>query len=167
MKGEQVMFINWLRTNSVASWILLILRLYIGYDFFISGWNKIINGFDATFFLQGAIQNASGDYATVTGWWASFLENFVLPNVGVFNFLVPWGELLVGIGLIIGTFTIFSTFMGLFLYFNFMLSGTVGLDNHIPLNLIILFIILISYKNSGLIGLDRYIKPYYLERKNT
>ena len=30
---------------------------------------------------------------SVQGWYAGFLENLALPNAGLFNVLVPWGEL--------------------------------------------------------------------------
>ncbi len=56
--------------------------------------------FDASGFLKGAIAQASGDHPAVQSWWADFLQHFVLPNADLFSFLVQWGEILVGLGLI-------------------------------------------------------------------
>ncbi|MCT2197656.1 DoxX family membrane protein, partial [Paenibacillus sp. p3-SID1389] len=56
----------------------------------------------------------------------AFLEHFALPNVGLFNFLVPYGEFLVGLGLILGTFTTFAALMGFVMNAAFLFSGTVS-----------------------------------------
>ena len=37
---------------------------------------------------MGAIAQANGPYAPVQGWYASFLQHFVLPNAGVFVYVV-------------------------------------------------------------------------------
>ena len=34
-----------------------------------------------------------------------FLENVVIPNAALFSYLVTFGEILVGLGLIVGLFT--------------------------------------------------------------
>lgn len=54
----------------------------------------------------------------MAGWYAAFLENISLPNAGVFTFLVAWGELLVGIGLILGAATISALLAGAFMHLN-------------------------------------------------
>ncbi|OEF98093.1 Crp/Fnr family transcriptional regulator [Vulcanibacillus modesticaldus] len=155
------MFVKWLRENVWSSWLMLVLRLYLGYDWLTAGWDKITGDFDATGFLKGAVAKAASDNPTVTSWWASFLEGFAIPNVGLFNFLVSWGEFLVGLGLILGVFTTFSALMGAVMYFSFMFSGTLGRGNHIPPLLIITFLILVAGSNAGRFGLDPYIKPYW------
>jgi thiosulfate dehydrogenase [quinone] large subunit len=38
--------------------------------------------------------------------------------------LVPWGEFLVGLGLILGSLTTFAVLMGVVMNFSYMLSGT-------------------------------------------
>lgn len=76
-------------------------------------------GFDATGYLQGAIEKSKGAQPAVQSWWASFLQEFAIPNVDLFNTLVTWGEILVGIGLIVGCLTKTAVFWPcneLFLY---------------------------------------------------
>ena len=93
------MFVKWLREHASSAAILTLFRLYLGYAWITAGWHKIVDGFDATGFLKGALAKASGEHPAVQSWWAAFIEHFALPNVGLFNVLVPWGELLVGIAL--------------------------------------------------------------------
>lgn len=149
--------VNWLRQSKIASGILVLLRLYIGYSFLKAGWGKVTGDFDASGFLQGAIAKATGDHPAVQGWWASFLEGFALPNVEIFNFLVAWGELLVGIALILGIFTTFSALMGITMNFAFLFSGTVSTNAQMVL---ITIFILVAGTNAGRYGLDRWVLPF-------
>ena len=93
-------FNQWLRENKVAMWILTVLRVYIGYDWMTHGWGKLTGGFQAGGFLTGALGKATGENPAVQAWWATFLEKFAIPNAGLFDFLIPLGEFLVGLGLI-------------------------------------------------------------------
>ena len=96
------MFNNLLRKNGVVAGVLAIIRIYIGYQWLTAGVGKVTGGFDATGFIEGAIAKAGGEHPTVQGWWAAFLEKVALPGADVFSFLVAWGEVLVGIALILG-----------------------------------------------------------------
>lgn len=151
------MFNNWLRENRIAMWLLTVIRVYIGYEWMTAGWGKLTNGFDASGFLKGAIANAAGDHPAVQGWWAAFLEHAALPGVKAFNYIVPLGELLVGVGLILGTFTTFAALMGLVMNAAFLFSGTVSTNAQM---LILEFLIVVAAGNAGKIGLDYYVLPY-------
>ncbi|MGL4820158.1 MAG: DoxX family membrane protein [Bacilli bacterium] len=155
------MFIQFLQNNIIASYALLLARLYLGYEWLIAGWGKISGEFDAAGFLHGAIANASGEYPSVLGWWASFLESFALPNIELFNFLVAWGEVAVGLGLILGAFTKTAAFFGAFMNVAFMLSGAGGMN---VVMLLISMPILVSGQNGGKIGLDRFFIRPLIER---
>lgn len=151
------MFINFLRTNKIAMWLLTILRIYVGYTWLTAGWHKIVGGFDASGFLKGAIAKSTGENPAVQGWWASFLENVALPGVNFFNIAVSFGEFLVGLGLILGAFTTFATLMAVLMNMSYLLSGTVSVNAQL---LLMEFIILAAGANAGRIGLDYYILPY-------
>ncbi|WNS73832.1 DoxX family membrane protein [Bacillus sp. DTU_2020_1000418_1_SI_GHA_SEK_038] len=150
------MFVNWLRENQLSAGFLTIIRLYLGYSWIRAGYHKVTDGFDASGYLQGAIAKASGENPTVQGWWASFLEGFALPNAGLFSFLVAWGELLVGLGLILGCLTTAAAFFGIIMNFAFMFSGTISTN---PQMILLTIFILIAGYNAGKIGIDRYIIP--------
>lgn len=58
------MFIHWLRENNYASAVLLAVRLYLGWQWFIHGWEKLRGGFDAKGFLTSAVTKPVVDKAT-------------------------------------------------------------------------------------------------------
>lgn len=149
--------VKWLRESNIASAILVLFRLYVGYEFLHAGWEKLTGGgFDASGFLQGALANATGEHPAVQSWWASFLESFAIPNVGLFNFLVPVGEFLVGIALILGIFTTFAGVMGMTMNFAFLFSGTVSTNAQMVL---LTIFIVVAGANAGKFGLDRWVLP--------
>ena len=90
------------------------------------------------------------------GWYASFLQSIVVPNAEVFAYLVAFGEVLVGLGLIFGCFTGIAAFFGLFLSINFMLSGVV--DPNLVTCVETLFLIL-AWRIAGYYGVDRWLLP--------
>ncbi len=154
------MFNKFLRENKIAAAILTVLRLYLGYSWFTAGFHKLTGGFDAAGFLKGAIANPvkGPDGAVVFGWYVDFLKHFALPNVDVFNFIVPWGETLIGLGLILGCLTTTAMFFGLVMNFSFFLAGTVS---HNPRDIFLGFIILTAGYNAGRVGLDRWVVPFF------
>ncbi|MCQ6282201.1 DoxX family protein [Bacillus sp. EB600] len=149
--------IQYLRTNRFASYILTVLRLYIGWQWLHAGWGKISGGFDVSGFLAGVIKKATGEHSAVQPRWADFLNGFAIHNVGLFNVLVPWGEFLVGVGLILGTFTTFAALMGAVMNFSYMFSGTTSTN---PQMVLIEILILIAGFNAAKIGLDRWVIPF-------
>lgn len=152
--------IEFLRKNVIASYGLLVLRFYIGYEWLTAGWGKVTGNFDASGFLAGAIAKAGGEHPSVQGWWAAFLEHVALPNSGLFSFLVAWGELLVGLGLILGCFTTFAATMGLTMNFAFLFSGTLSVNAQMVL---LTLFIAVAGMNAGRLGVDRWMMPYLKE----
>lgn len=153
------MIVKFLRESTIAAGLLLIIRLYLGYSWITSGWGKVTGGFDASGFLQGAIANpVKGPNGIVYGWWGTFLEGVAIPNVAIFNVLVPWGEVLVGLGLILGLLTPFAALFGVLMNFSFLLSGTIS---HNPTDILLGFLIMVAGFNAGRFGLDYYLIPYF------
>ncbi len=147
----------WLRQNKVAMWLLTVLRFYVGFQWIHGGWGKLTGGFDATGFLTNAISMSTGDKPVVKAAWAGFLQHFALPNVELFNILVPIGEFLVGLGLILGTFTTIAALMGMVMNFAFLFSGTISTN---PYLILLEIFIVVAGANAGRIGLDRWVMPY-------
>ena len=146
------MFVNFLRTNKIAAGVLAFIRIYLGYQWLTAGWGKAMGQFDAAGFIQGAIENPG-----VQSWWATFLEHVALPFSGVFSFLVAWGEVLVGLALILGVFTNFAALMGAIMNFAFLFSGTVSTNAQMVL---LTFFLLVAGYNAGRFGLDRWVIPF-------
>jgi thiosulfate dehydrogenase (quinone) large subunit len=157
------MIVRFLRESITAAGLLLLLRLYLGYSWIMSGWGKLSGGFDASGFLKGAVANpVKGPNGIVYGWWTSFLESFALPNAGIFNTLIPWGETLVGLGLILGCLTTAAAFFGVMMNFSFLLSGTIS---HNPTDILMGILIMVAGYNAGRFGLDYFINRRLLNRE--
>ncbi|MBH5319215.1 DoxX family protein [Paenibacillus sp. GSMTC-2017] len=145
-----------------SAWLVTLVRIVLGYEWLTAGWGKL-NGdkpFDATGFITNALSNPVTDRATgdlVYPTYISFLENIALPNVKVINILVPWGEFLVGLGLILGALTLTAAFFGIFLNFLFMFSGSVSVN---PWLLLLGFLVFLAGSNTGRFGADRYLLPW-------
>jgi len=159
------MFNHFLRENKISAVILTIIRVWLGYNWFTAGLGKLTGGFDASGFLKGAVGKPvmGPDGHMVYGWYVSFLENFALPNIDVFNFIVPWGETLIGLGLLLGCLTTAAMFFGLVMNFSFFLAGTVS---HNPTDIFFGFIILTAGFNAGRYGLDRWVIPFINKKLN-
>lgn len=153
------MVIQWLRSNKYASGLLLLLRLYVGWEWITAGWHKLTAGFDASGYLNNAVAKPVIDSATkelVYPNYVSFLKQFALPHVNWFNTLIPLGEFLVGLGLIIGVLTTAAAFFGLLMNFMFMFAGTVSVNPWLMMFGVIIFV---SGANAGKFGGDYYVLP--------
>lgn len=144
------------------SWIWIPLRLYAGWAWLSAGWGKLGNpawtgtsaGAAVSGFVQGALQKTSGAHPDVQGWYASFLENLVLPNASFWSVLVVWGEILVGLALILGVFVGLAAFFGGFMNMNYLLSGTVSTN---PMLLAVAILLVLAWKTAGWWGFDRWL----------
>ena len=100
-----------------AAWLWLIVRLYLAWAWIPAGWGKITSGewlFGDGAPIAGLLNKAIADPGTPT-WYATFLNDWVLPNASVFATLVALGELAVGLGLLVGLLTGFLGVGGGFL----------------------------------------------------
>jgi thiosulfate dehydrogenase [quinone] large subunit len=153
---------RFLFANTKMAWFWLIVRVYVGYEWMVAGWQKVQSpawvgenaGAATTGFLKGALNKTSGAHPDVQGWYASFIENVALPNAEVLSYLVAYGELIVGIALILGIFTGIAAFFGSFMNLNFLLAGTVSVN---PILLILQLFLILAWRTAGWIGLDRYL----------
>jgi thiosulfate dehydrogenase [quinone] large subunit len=146
------------------AWIWLIIRLYAGYEWLSAGLGKINNpawtgnkaGSALAGFVKGALAKSTGTHPDVQSWYATFLNNVVLPNTAVWGYIVAIGETLVGIALILGIFTGIAAFFGSFMNMNYLLSGTVSTN---PILLILAIFLVLAWKTAGWWGLDRWVLP--------
>lgn len=128
----------------------------------MAGWEKLGStawfGADAgaalTGFVNGAVTKTGGLHPDVTGWYASFLQGVVLPNVWLWSHLVTLGELAVGLGLIVGLFTGVAAFFGGFMNLNFLLAGTVSTN---PILFVLSLGLVLARRAAGRFGLDHYL----------
>ncbi|CAG9622990.1 DoxX family membrane protein [Sutcliffiella rhizosphaerae] len=155
---------RWLRGPKIAI-LWTILRVWLGIQWLKAGFPKI-GTFDAEGFLHGAIAKAEGAHPAVQGWYAAFLENVALPNVNLINILIPWGEVLVGIALIVGLATLPALLAAAFMNLNFLLAGTISTN---PILYTLAILLLAAGTAATYYGLDRFairfIKNKWKDRK--
>lgn len=158
---------RWLFASSTAAWIWLPIRLYLGYEWLTAGWSKVFGegaaawtganaGAAVTGFAQGALAKTGGDHPDVTAWYGWILENLVIPNAGIFGRFVAYGEVLVGVALILGALTGIAAFFGIIMNANYLLAGTVSSN---PILIILGTLLVLAWRNAGWIGLDRWLLP--------
>ena len=151
-------------SNTRVAWLWLIIRIYVGWEWLAAGWEKVSNpvwsgtsaGAALTGFLNGALAKTVGAHPDVQGWYAYFLQHYVLANATIWSNVVAWGELLVGIALILGAFTGIAAFFGLFMNLNYLLAGTVSTN---PILFTLSIGIILAWRVAGYIGLDHYLLP--------
>jgi thiosulfate dehydrogenase (quinone) large subunit len=146
------------------AWIWLIIRLYVGYEWLNAGWDKLNSaswtgskaGTALTGFVNGALTKTGGAHPNVQGWYATFLRHVVLPNADIFSYVVSFGEVLVGIALILGLFTGIAAFFGSFMNMNYLLSGSVSTN---PILFVGALLLILAWRTAGWWGLDRWLLP--------
>jgi len=101
-------------------WYLSVLRIYIGYYLLWQGIRKYQRDFPKGDWIGRQI----GDIGTLDlyPWYKSFLQHYVVPHSELFGYLVMLGEIAVGVGLLLGLFTRFSSCVGLFMLINYYLG---------------------------------------------
>ncbi|MFZ3043528.1 MAG: TQO small subunit DoxD [Minisyncoccia bacterium] len=155
--------------DSKSAPLWFIVRIYLGYAWFMAGYEKLINpawfgsgaGAAMQGFVQGALGKTGGAHPDVSMWYASFLQSTVVPHLTVWSNAITIGELAIGLGLILGLFTGVAAFFGFFMNLNFLLAGTVSVN---PIWLVLALGIMLARRVAGRWGLDRYVQPW-LKRK--
>lgn len=150
--------------DSRAAWLWLIVRLYLGYQWLDAGLGKLGNpawtgggaGSALTGFVNGALKETGGAHPQVQDWYGSFLQRVVVPNAGVFSYLVVVGEIAVGVALVLGAFTGVAALLGIFMNANYLLAGAVSSN---PIMILLGALLLLAWRNAGWIGLDRWLLP--------
>jgi len=151
-------------TDKRWAWFWLIIRLYVGWQWLMAGWGKVNNpnwvgsnaGASLTGFLERAVTLAGGEHPSVQSWYAWFIQNVVLPQAGIWSYVVAFGELLVGVGLILGILTGLAAFFGGFMNFNYLLAGTVSTN---PILLVMAIGLVLAWRTAGWWGGDRWLLP--------
>ena len=161
---EESPFSHFFLSNTKSSVLWLIVRLYIGWEWLSAGWAKINNpawvgdgaGSAVKGFLEGALAKTSGPHPDVQWWYAYFVENFALEHTTAFSYTVAYGELLVGLALILGFLVGISAFFGIFMNFNYLLAGTVSVN---PIMLALGISLILAWRVAGYLGLDYFVLP--------
>lgn len=146
------------------SFVWLVIRVYVGWTWLTAGIEKVQNpvwvgpeaGGAIKGFVMGALEKTGGAHPSVQFWYGDFLNSLVLSNAQIFSHTVAIGEVLVGLGLILGAFTGIAAFFGAFMNMNFLLAGTVSVN---PILLLSQLFLILAWRVAGWWGLDRLLLP--------
>ncbi len=159
--------------------VWLVIRLYVGYQWLSAGFEKLTgtsisfgsfgeksqggawvftnhDGAAIAGFVKGALAQTTGAHASVQGWYANFLQTFVQPDPALWAYLITFGEIAVGIGLIIGMLTGIAAFFGVVMNFNYLLAGAVSTN---PILGFLGILLILAWRVAGYYGVDRYLLP--------
>lgn len=155
---------KWLFASPYLAWLWLLFRLYVGWEWLVAGYEKTTSpvwvgpkaGVALAGFLMGALQKTGGEHPDVSGWYGWFLQHVALPNASLFSHMVAYGEILVGVALILGIFTGVAAFFGAFMNMNYLFAGTVSIN---PLLFLLELFLVLAWRVAGWYGIDRWILP--------
>jgi thiosulfate dehydrogenase (quinone) large subunit len=178
MTDGQVTDPSWWKAISGNTWLSVIwlpLRFVLGISWLQAGWHKtqdigwarsgmvdgeqVDRGAAMEGFLRGAYtpNPETGAVRSVFGWYSNFLE-FMVDNgwTSFFGPLIAWGEVLVGLGLLLGGLVGIAAFFGTLMNMSFMLAGTVSSN---PWMFALTVFLILGWKVAGHMGLDRWLLP--------
>ena len=155
---------RFLFADTRASWLWLLVRLWLGYKWIDAGLHKVSNpawtqsGEAVKGFWTNAVAiPETGKAAISFDWYRSFLT--MMLDLEAYRFMAPliaYGEVLIGVALIVGMFTGIAAFCGGFLNWNFMMAGTASTN---PVLFVLAILLMLAWKVAGYIGVDYLLLP--------
>lgn len=149
-------------SDSRAGWLWLALRVWLGITWIQSSLGKLTNPkwVETGEALQGYWLNAvkipeTGRPPISFDWYRSFIQ-FLLDTQSYtwFAKLVAYGEVLIGIALILGAFTGIAAFFGAFMNWNFIMAGSASTNG---LLIVAAILLVLAWKVAGFIGADYFL----------
>jgi len=148
------------RAHSLSAWFVLALRLVIGFAFLYSGVEKVLGGFGAQGYLAN-VAATNGNPFEGLFLWMSQTPWFV----DVVNVAVPWGEVAIGLGLMVGFLTRLAAFFGAFMMLMFyfgnwdMAHGFINAD----FMYMLVFLSVAAFGAGRILGLDAIVERYEVD----
>ncbi len=149
--------------NVYFAMLWLPLRFFVGREWLAAGEHKVRDeAWGTGESLAGYWSNAvavpeQGRPAITYGWYRDFLQYMLDHNWQTwFADVIAWGEVLVGIGLLIGALVGIAAFFGTVMNFSFQLAGSASTN---PVLFGLSVFIILGWKVAGYWGLDRYLLP--------
>jgi thiosulfate dehydrogenase [quinone] large subunit len=157
-------FVRFLFHNSRAGLFWLPIRLFVGFAWLDAGWHKFT---DPAWTSGGSALRAYWERAAAIPeqgrppisfeWYRDFINTLLGANAeGWFAWLVTFGELAIGIGLLLGALTGIAAFFGAMLNMSFLLAGSASTN---PVLFTMAIGLILAWRVAGYYGLDRYLLP--------
>jgi thiosulfate dehydrogenase [quinone] large subunit len=163
-------FTRYLFSNTRAGLLWLPIRLFLGFTWLEAGLHKLFPAgkaigagwLDGGTALQGFWKGAVAIPDTGAGkisfeWYRDFL-NVLLNNDAFvwFAYLIVFGEIMIGLGLLTGTLTGVAAFFGAMMNMSFLLAGSASTN---PVLFTLAIGLILAWRVAGYYGVDRYLLP--------
>jgi thiosulfate dehydrogenase [quinone] large subunit len=164
-------FARFLFSNTRAGLLWLPVRLFVGFAWLEAGLHKLFPSeraigagwLDGGSALTGyweravAVPEPPGRAAITFEWYRDFLNFLLSINAEAwFGWLIVFGEIAVGLGLIFGILTGFAAFFGAFMNMSFLLAGSASTN---PVLFTLAIGLMLAWRVAGYYGVDRWLLP--------
>jgi len=169
-------FVKTLLSDPRAGWFWFVLRIWLGWQWISASTHKLGNpawvggGEALKGFWMGAVAIPDGGRPAIAfDWYRSFIQTLLDAQAYTwFAKLIAYGELLIGIALVLGAFTGIAAFFSGLMNWNFMMAGSASTN---PMLFVIAVGLILAWKVSGYIGLDYFLlrwigTPWHNPREN-
>ena len=157
-------FARYLFSNPRAGLVWLPIRLFLGFEWLTAGWEKLtgpgwVDGGSALlgFWTKAVAVPATGRPPITFEWDRSVLQ--LLIDNGAqswFAWLVTFGEMAIGVGLLLGALTGIAAFFGATMNMSFLLAGSASVN---PIMFFFAIGLILAWRVAGYYGVDRYLLP--------
>ena len=157
-------FARFLFKNPRAGLFWLPIRLFLGFAWLDAGWHKFtdpgwLGGGSAlrTYWERAASIPEQGRPAITYEWYRDFLNTLLAGgHESWMAWVVTFGEIAIGIGLLVGAFTGIAAFFGALMNMSFLLAGSASTN---PVLFTMAIGLILAWRVAGYYGLDRYLLP--------
>jgi thiosulfate dehydrogenase (quinone) large subunit len=159
-------FVRFLFHNTRAGLFWLPIRLFVGFAWLEAGWGKATDPNGAWLqggtALKGFWERAiaipeTGRPPISYEWYRDFIQ-FLLNggHESWFAWVITFGEIAVGVGLLFGALTGVAAFFGALMNMSFLLAGSASTN---PVLFTMAVGLMLAWRVAGYYGLDRYLLP--------
>lgn len=157
-------FTRYLFNNTRAGLLWLPIRLFVGTQWIEAGLGKaqgsgwLDGGTALKGFWTGAVAVPQGGHAPITyEWYRSFIQALLDAHAYTwFAYVITFGEIAVGLGLVFGVLTGFAAFFGALMNMSFLLAGSASSN---PVMFTLAVGLILAWRVAGYYGIDRYLLP--------
>jgi thiosulfate dehydrogenase (quinone) large subunit len=160
-------FTRFLFGNSKAGLFWLPIRLFLGFSWVEAGYHKLTSdgwindgGSALAGYWKGAVaipEAGQGRPPITYDWYREFINTLLAGgHEQWFAWVITFGEMAVGIGLILGLLTGVAAFFGAFMNMSFLLAGSASTN---PVLFTLAIGLMLAWKVAGYYGVDRYLLP--------
>jgi thiosulfate dehydrogenase (quinone) large subunit len=157
-------FARFLFDSTQASLFWLPIRLFLGFAWLEAGWHKLTGGgwIDGGSALKGFWTAAvavpeKGRVPISYEWYRDFINTLLAGGHETwFAWVITFGELAIGVGLLVGMLTGVAAFFGALMNMSFLLAGSASSN---PVLFTLAIGLILAWKVAGYYGIDRYLLP--------